>query len=140
MSNLQVHLHSKDISTLQGQTVVFFAKPNAKKDQPAVITEKDVNDIFEESLADKIITGAANEAVTFREANLNNFRHVIIVGLGADAKMTGETIRQSAAALYKEIKATKVTEAFIQLDGLTAGKKDLSAYTQALEEGLHLAS
>lgn len=139
MSTLQVHLHAKDISTLQGQTVVFFSKPSAKKDQPAVITEKDVTEIFEESLSDKIITGAANEAVTFREANLNNFRHVIIVGLGNDAKMTAETVRQSAAALYKEIKTTKVTEAFVQLDGLTASKKDLAEYTQAFVEGLNLA-
>lgn len=139
MSTLQVHLHTKDISTLNGQTVVFFAKPNAKKDAPAVITEKDVNEIFEDSLADKIITGAANETVTFREANLNNFRHVIIVGLGADAKMTHETVRQAAAALYKEVKAAKITEAFVQLDGLTANKKDVAEYTQAFVEGLHLA-
>lgn len=138
MSTLQVHLHAKDISTLKGQTVVFFAKPSAKKDQPAVITEKDVNEIFEESLADKIITGSANETVTFREANLNNFRHVIIVGLGSDAKMSAETVRQAAAALYKEVKACKVTEAFVQLDGLTGSKKDLASYTQAFVEGLHL--
>lgn len=139
MSTLQVHLHAKDISTLKGQTVVFFAKPNAKKDAPATITEKDVNQIFEESLLDKLITGVANETVTFREANLNNFRHVIIVGLGADAKMSAETVRQSAAALYKEIKACKVTEAFVQLDGLTSSKKDFADYVQAFVEGLHLA-
>lgn len=139
MSTLQVHLHAKDISLLKGQTVVFFAKPNAQKDKPAIITEKDVNKIFEETLADKLITGAANETVSFREANLNNFRHVIIVGLGAENKLTHENIRQAAAALYKEIKALKVQEAFVQLDGLATNKKNLAQYTQAFVEGLHLA-
>ncbi len=139
MSTLQVHLHAKDISTLKGQTVVFFAKTNALKDKPAQITEKDVNSIFETSLDDKLITGVANEAISFREANLNNFRHVIVVGLGADSKMTGETIRQAAAALYKEVKTLKVSEAFVQLDGLASSKKDLAEYTQAFVEGLHLA-
>ena len=107
MSHLQVHLHAKDISTLTGQTVVFFAKTNVQKDKPAQITDKDVNEIFEASLDDKLITGAANETVSFREANLNNFRHVIVVGLGADSKMNHETVRQAAAALYKEIKADR---------------------------------
>ena len=60
MSKLQVHLHAKDLSTLKGQTVVFFAKSHTQKDKPAVITEKDVNSIFTDSLSDKIITGAAN--------------------------------------------------------------------------------
>lgn len=140
MSNLQVHLHAKDISVLKGQAVVFFAKPNAQKDKPATITEKDVNQVFEESLADKLITGAANETVSFREANLNNFRHVVVVGLGADSKMTHESARQAAAALYKEIKALKIQEAFVQLDGLTGQKKNLAHYTQAFVEGLHLAA
>jgi len=139
MSTLQVHLHAKDISTLKGQTVVFFAKTNVQKDKPAQITEKDVNSIFEASLDDKLITGAANEAISFREANLNNFRHVIVVGLGADSKMTHETVRQAAAALYKEVKTLKVSEAFVQLDGLASSKKDLSEYTQAFVEGLNLA-
>ncbi len=139
MSTLQVHLHAKDISTLKGQTVVFFAKTNAQKDKPAQITEKDVNSIFEASLDDKLITGAANEAISFREANLNNFRHVIVVGLGADSKMTHETVRQAAAALYKEVKNLKVSEAFVQLDGLASSKKDLAEYTQAFVEGLNLA-
>jgi leucyl aminopeptidase len=96
--------------------------------------------IFEESIADKLITGAASETVSFREANLNNFRHVIIVGLGADAKITHETISQAAAAFYKEVKALKTLEAFVQLDGLTASKKDFAQYTQAFVEGLHLAA
>lgn len=140
MSNFLVHLHAKDISVLKGQTVVFFSRPNAQKDKPAVITEKDVNSIFKDSLEDKLITGTANETISFREANLNDYRHVIIVGLGSETKMTHENVRQAAAALYKEVKNLKVTEAFVQIDGLTSNKKNLAHFVQAFIEGLHLAS
>jgi len=143
MSNLKaglnVHLHTKDLSALTGQAVVFFSKKSTQKDKPAHITEKDVNQVFEMSIEDKLITGSASETVIFREANLNNFRHAIIVGLGADNKMNHETVRQSAAALVKEIKASKLDEVFVHLEGLTSSKKDAAVYTQAFVEGLHLA-
>ncbi len=139
-STISVHLHAKDLSVLEGQTVVFFSKPSTKKDSPAVITEKDVTKVFESSLADKLITGAASEAITFREANLNEFRHAIIIGLGADSNSDHETIRQAGAALAKEAKSAKFEEIFVHLDGLTNSKKDLAKYTQAFVEGLHLCS
>ena len=140
MSSLQIHLHTKDLSVLEGQTVVFFSKISPTKDKPAVITEKDVTKVFVDSLADKLITGAASEAVTFREANLNHFRHVIVVGLGADSKCDHEVVRQAGAALVKEIKSAKLSEIFVHLDGLTTSKKDLAKYTQALVEGMHLCA
>ena len=95
MTEVQVHLHAKDLSVLQGQGVVFFSKPNSVKDKPAKITEKEIHEIFESSIEDKLITGALQEVITFREANLNNFRHVLVVGLGAEAKMDHEVVRQA---------------------------------------------
>ncbi len=140
MSNFIVNLHAKELSVLKGQAIAFFSKPNALKDKPAKITEEELNEVFTESLTDKMITGVANEVITFREANLNNFRHVFIVGLGADAQFTTETARQAAAALYKEIITTKVQETFVHLDGLTVETVDLAQITKAFVEGLHLAS
>lgn len=139
-SSIQIHMHAKDISVLEGQTVVFFSKTSSQKEAPAIITEKDVAKIFEGSLSDKLITGAACETVTFREANLNEFRHVIVVGLGASNKCDHEVVRQAGAALIKEIKTAKLEEIFVHLDGLTTSKKDLAKYTQAFVEGLHLCA
>jgi len=139
-SLIQVHMHAKDLSVLEGQTVVFFSKISPKKDAPAFITEKDVTKVFEGSLSDRLITGGALETVTFREANLNEFRHVIIAGLGADSTCNHEVIRQAGAALIKEIKAAKFEEIFIHLDGLTSSKKDLAKYVQVFVEGLHLCA
>lgn len=139
-ANIQVHLHAQDISKLKGQAVVFFSNMAAQKDKPAQILEKEINKIFETSVEDKMITGAANEVVLFREANLNDFRHVFIVGLGEKSKWRAETIRQAAAALMKEAKATKIEEIFLGIDGFTANKKDLFEYVQAFVEGLYLAA
>lgn len=140
MSNLQVHLHAKDLSLLQGQTVVFFSKAAAQKDKLPFIAEKDVQEIYEFAIEEKTITGAPQEIITFREAHINNFRNTIIAGLGAESKMTCESVRQTAAALYKEVKALKHVEAFVHLDGLTPNKKLMAEYTQAFVEGLHLAA
>ena len=139
MTEVQVHLHAKDLSVLQGQGVVFFSKPNSVKDKPAKITEKEIQEIFESSTEDKLITGALQEVITFREANLNNFRHVLVVGLGAETKINHEVVRQAAAALLKEMKTVKLTEVCVSLDGLTSSKKDRAEYVQAFVEGLHLA-
>lgn len=137
---INVHLHAKDISTLKGQTLVVFSKSTMPADKPAKITHAETNKALTETLADKIISGAACEAVSFREARFLGFRHVISIGLGADNKLTAEGVRQSGAALLKEIKSLKTTEVFIHFDGITNSKKDAAEYMQAFVEGIHLAS
>ncbi len=140
MANTQVHLHAKDISTLNGETLVVFTKPNLTKDKPARITHPETEKALVTALEDKILTGSHNEVLSFREARFLGYRNVISVGLGADAKMTHEMVRQAAAALYKEAKAIKTTEIFVHLDGLTNSKKEFASFTQAFVEGLQLAS
>lgn len=136
----QVHFHVKDISLLQGQTIAFFAHAPAQKEKQANILEKEINGIFSQAIEDKMITGSENEAVLFREANLNDFRHVVILGLGQKTKLSAETIRQSAAALVKEAKASKLNEIFISLDPVTSNKKENAEYLAAFVEGLHLCA
>lgn len=139
-NSFQVNLHAKDISTLQGQSIAFFSTTATQKDKPAQILEKEINKIFENSITEKMITGATNEVVLFREANLNEFRNVFVVGLGEKSKMTNETVRQAGAALIKEAKSSKMNEVFVGIDSLTASKKDLVEYVQAFVEGMYLAS
>lgn len=136
----QVHFHVKDISLLQGQAIAFFSHAPSQKEKLANILEKEINGIFSAAIADKMISGQANEAILFREANLNDFRHVVVLGLGEKSKLTAETVRQSAAALVKEAKASKLNEIFISLDHLTAGKKESPEYLAAFVEGLHLSA
>lgn len=138
--NIQIHLHSKDINTLSGQTLVVFAKANADKTKAAKITHGDTAKALQTSLEEKQITGAASEVISFREARFLGFRNVISLGLGVDSKLTAEIVRQAGAALYKEIKVLKTTEVFVNFDGASANKKDIAEFTQAFVEGMHLAS
>ncbi|OFZ28374.1 MAG: aminopeptidase [Bdellovibrionales bacterium RIFCSPHIGHO2_01_FULL_40_29] len=136
----QVHLHAKDISTLTGQTLVVFSKAASQKDKPAKITHTETAKALAETISDKIVSGSASEAISFREARFLGFRHVICVGLGAESKISAESVRQAAAALIKEVKSLKTTEAFVHFDGVTASKKESAEFMQAFVEGLHLAS
>ena len=145
--NLVAHLHAKALSDLKGKAVVFFSKPSSSEKKAkgtaapiATITEKEVSKIFENSIEDKMITGVAHELVTFREANLNEYRHVIIAGLGSDKTRTAETIRSLGAALCKELKAIKCDEAFVHFDGITSNKSEVAEYLRAFVEGAILAS
>ncbi len=137
---INVHLHAKEISSLSGQTLVVFSKTSIPSDKPAKITHPETAKALTDTLADKIISGLALETVSFREARFLGFRHVICVGLGAENKLTAEVVRQVGAALSKEIKALKTTEAFVHFDGLTSSKKDAAGYLQAFVEGMHLAA
>ncbi len=139
-NSIQVHLHSKDINSLSGQTLVVFSKANSDKTKPAKITHADTAKALQTSLDEKLITGACGEAIAFREARFLGFRNVISLGIGPDSKLSAELIRQAGAALFKEIKSLKTSEVFVNFDGSTANKKDLADFTQAFVEGLHLAS
>lgn len=139
-THLQIHLHSKEINSLSGQTLVVFSKSNADKTKAAKISHADTAKALQVSLDEKLISGASSEVISFREARFLGFRNVISLGVGADAKLDHEVVRQAAAALWKEIKNLKTTEVFVHFDGLTANKKQLAEYTQAFVEGLHLAS
>ena len=140
VKNLQVHLHSKDINSLSGQTLVVFAKANTDKTKAAKITHADTEKALQTSLDEKLITGASGEVISFREARFLGFRNVVSLGLGPDSKLTSELVRQAGAALYKEIKVLKTNEIFVNFDGASANKKSLVEFTQAFVEGLHLAA
>lgn len=137
---IQIHLHSKEINSLSGQTLVVFSKANSDKNKPAKITHAETAKALQTTLEEKLVSGAAGEVLSFREARFLGYRNVISIGLGTDSKLTHEIVRQAGAGLCKEIKALKSTEVFVHIDGLTSSKKELADYLQAFVEGLQLAS
>lgn len=129
VTNLNVNLLNKDVNSLSGQALVVFAKPG-QKETAAKLSHVELNKTLAASLDDKSITGKASECISFRELHFNNFRHVIVVGLGAT--ITNESTRQAAAAAYKEIKSLGLKDVVVQFDGVK--------FVQAFVEGLQLAS
>ena len=80
----QVHLHAKEISSLTGQTLVVFSKASSTKDKLPKITHPETAKALAETISDKIVSGSASEAISFREARFLGFRHVVCIGLGAE--------------------------------------------------------
>lgn len=139
-NSVQIHLLSKDLNSLSGQTLVVFSKANADKNKPAKITHTETAKALDTALEDKVITGATCETISFREARFLGFRNVICIGLGAESKMSAEVVRQAGAAICKEAKNLKSTEVFVHLDGVISKKSETEPYTQAFVEGLLLAA
>lgn len=147
---MKIHLHAKSIDDVKGQTLVVFStlvsskkstgKKTEKSESTAKITHSETNKALENAIEEKVVTGAKNEVISFRQAKFLGFTNVIVLGLGEVSKLTHENVRQAAAGLCKEMKAIKSTEAFVHVDGLTTSKKDMTEYLRAFVEGATLAS
>ena len=124
----QIHIHAKDINSLSGQTLVVFAKSNTDKSKSTKITHSETAQALKEALDEKTITGASGEILSFREARFLGFRNVICVGLGSDKMLSSEGVRQTAASLFKEIKNIKSNEVFVNFDGVSQSKKNMTEY------------
>lgn len=134
------NLLNKDIQNVQCQTLVVFSKASSQKDKEAKITHADLNKRLVESIKEKTITGAHLESVTFRDIDFAGNRHVIVIGLGKDADLNHEGVRQAFAAAFQAAKTLNTTEVAIHFDGVSAAKTDAADYMKAAVEGLSLAS
>lgn len=133
-------LLNKDIETLTCPALVVFSKASSQKDKAARLTHSELGKRLAEAFEEKTITGKHLETVFYRELNYKNFRHVLVVGLGKEADMNHETVRQSIAAAFEALKSAGVKEAALHFEGLTTNKKEFASYAKATAEGLALAS
>lgn len=87
----------------------------------------------------KSVTGAASETVLFRDAQVGQTRHLLVLGLGDPKKLTGEGLRQAAAGAFAALKSAKVKSFAVAVDSLPSSPVQADAAGQALAEGLLLA-
>lgn len=135
-----INLIQRSVQDVTCSTLVAFSKTSSQKEKLAEITHKELNKKLATSLEDKMITGAANEVVVFRELGFHGFRHVVVVGLGSTGDLSHEKARQAGAAAYDALKSLKVTEAALHFDGITSSLTQAAAYMKAVVEGLNMAS
>lgn len=122
-----------------GTVLVCFATTSKKgKEETVKITHSDIAKRLADSIQDKAITGKAQECVIFRDLNAADFRHIVVVGLGEDAKLDHEGVRQAASCIHGALKTLKAKEASVHFEGIPHTKKTLATYVQALAEGLWL--
>lgn len=113
---------------------------NVNEQSIAKIRRTDVSKFLDKSLTDKIITGKMLESVIFREINLGNYRHMIVLGAGDPNELTGESLRQLGAACYEAAGQTKAQDMIVDLDSIGMTKSNASQFVQAFTEGLNLAA
>lgn len=134
-----LNLLKKDLDAVSCPALVAFSKPGAGKDKPSRITHAELAKGLAESISEGSVTGKFLECVLFREKNFGPFRHVVVVGLGADSEFTHESARQVAAQAFDAATAANAKEVAIHFDGL-ATKKNAAVMARAMAEGLTLAS
>lgn len=123
----------------EGSTLVVFAT-SSKKDKEEVVNlhHPGLTKRLAAAIADKSLNGAAQSIHLFNELNFEGFRKVIVAGLGP--KITADAIRKTSAEIYKTLKKLKISEAFVEFDGISSAKKNFPQYLQSFVEGTMLAS
>lgn len=126
----------KDLSTL----VVFFTK-DAKSGKPSGgKAGKDVQPLVESAVEDGAFSGDAKESVFFRNANVAEYKNVLLLGLGDAKSVDGEALRVAAATALSALKSNKVTSAGVLGESLFAAIKDSPSAIQAFAEGALLSA
>ena len=136
--------------------VVFMAKKAAgknghkhKKNRDAEVSKTYVEGVSKSIYAkitaaseEGVISGAANETIFFRDANLNvppSAKHLLAIGLGDMDSIDPERLRQAAASAVSALKAHKSRHAAIALDSLPHNSLSADITAQALTEGALMA-
>lgn len=133
---MKVQVHTKILSQASGETLVLFAQQK-KSGQKTTVQISGVSKGLKALIdAEETFKGGAKDVLFLRNANAENFKHLLFVGLGE--KNDAEAIRQAAAAVFAALKKEKVKTAAIAFDTLPGKKAD--AVAQAVTEGLLLSA
>lgn len=93
----------------------------------------------ENAIEDGSVTGAASEAVLFRDSGVGSAKHLLVVGLGDPKDLTHEVLRQATAAATSAARSAKSKTAKLMLDSLPHNSLTADLTIQALTEGALLA-
>lgn len=104
-------------------TLVVFTTAGAKgKKLSTSFKDKTVTTLIEDANGEGAFSGNLKETLFCRNANVDGYSHVVLVGMGEDKNST-EAYRVAAAALYSTLTANKVTKVDLSLSSLGKVKK-----------------
>ncbi len=98
----------------------------------------DLKKLFNEAVADKVLTGAPGEPVLFRNNPNLGYKHILFLGLGAWDGEDPEILRSVGGTLEGVVTAGKLSS--VTLDLSTIDDSISGTHLQALTEGIGLAS
>lgn len=123
----------------QSETVLvaFVVNSKAGKESRSKLTHPTLNQRLKATLDGNEMPTNVSECVIYRDLQFEGYRHVLVVSV--PDKPSAESLRQTAATVYSNIKSMKAPTAAIYFDGVPQGKKD-AHLLQGLVEGLILSS
>ncbi len=136
---MKITLIKSSNKTNASQTLVLFQnKTGDAKKFSAKGLSKDLQALVEAGVSDSGITGDLGEAQLYRNANVEGYKNVLVVGLGDNA-VDQERIRRASAIAFKKLKESRVESGTFDLTSLYKNQKNLVDAGKATVEGIQLA-
>ncbi len=132
-----INLIQKSLKNVTGPILVTFSY--STKDKNVKIAHGDLSHRLQDAAKSQLITGKLGETQIYREIQFSGFRHVVLVGLGAEAEVSPESLRVAAASVLDGVKSLQGQEAFLDFDSILPKRKS-PAFMKAFVEGLVLSS
>lgn len=112
----------------QSETVLvaFVVNSKAGKESRSKLTHPTLNQRLKATLDGNEMPTNVSECVIYRDLQFEGYRHVLVVSV--PDKPSAESLRQTAATVYSNIKSMKAPTAAIYFDGVPQGKKTLTFY------------
>jgi leucyl aminopeptidase len=132
-------------STKQNATTLieFCIRTSSKDGKIKFITPKALKEtqtLIESAIEEGHFNADPNETLLFRNANLDGYKHLIVVSLGDEERLGTESLRRACAATEKVLVKNKVKAACINVDNLLAKLgKDQTESISAAVQGFLLA-
>jgi leucyl aminopeptidase len=122
----------------QPKTMVVFVRKSGNKTE-AIGADRDMAPVLASIEEDGLTHGDLKKGLFLRSVGENQNQNVLFVGIDEKTK-TLEDVRKLAATVCQCLKANKVREASVIVDGLMKSFKDVSGVAQAYAEGTLLAA
>ena len=124
-----------DLNTL----VLFFAKDKKSGKPVGPKLSPEMTKLVASATADAGFAGDKRESVFYRQCNVDGYKNVLLMGLGASSDLSLESLRVAGAMCFMALKNHKLTSAAISGESLFKAVKDSAAALGAFTEGLELS-
>ena len=106
---------------------------NIKVSTPGV--SKETSSLINDAIKEGHFSADPNETLLFRNANIGNHKHLIVVSLGDSKRLGDESLRRACASLEKLLVKNKMKEVDLSCDSLLAkfSKNTVDAVSAAVE-------
>jgi leucyl aminopeptidase len=130
----------KSPQTALSTLVLFFARDKKAGKPVGGKLSAAAQSLVDGAINDVGFAGDKKESVLFRNAGVDGYQNILLVGLGDSQKVDAECLRVAASIAYSGLKASKVSSAGFAADGLLRFVKDTGVAVEAIAQGVELTA